>query len=116
LQNPENEWSVEDAFIWYENGQFYCLAKDFQGYFTKSGKNQVALFQSDNATDWHLSENPLGFCRKIVWENGETEQLANMERPQIMFENGKARVLMCACVYEDDKNRENSFNIRIPLK
>ena len=48
LVNPKNDWSVEDAFIWYENGKYYVIAKDFQGYFTRSDKGDMALFCSDD--------------------------------------------------------------------
>ncbi|WJH33564.1 glycoside hydrolase family protein [Paenibacillus sp. CC-CFT747] len=38
MVNPEEGWSVEDPFIWVQDGRFYALVKDFQGYFTKRGK------------------------------------------------------------------------------
>ncbi len=116
MVNPENEWSVEDAFIWYENDRFYSLAKDFQGYFTKAGKKQVALFESKNGFDWKLSDNPIGYLRGVTFESGETMALANMERPQIYIEDGKPKVLLCACMKEEDYDTTaHSFNIRLPL-
>lgn len=117
MQNPENDWSVEDPFIWYEYNKFYALAKDFQGYFTKCGKNEVALFESENAIDWKPSLIPLGFKREIIWEDGKIQKLEAMERPQIFFDaNRKPIVLLCACVFEGDKNREFSFNLQIPIR
>jgi len=116
MTNPENEWSVEDAFIWCENNKFYSLAKDFQGYFTGLGKGHVALFESENGMDWELSKNNIGFKKEITWENGKTEKLSFMERPQIYMENNVPKVLLCACVWENDTEREHSFNIAIPLK
>ena len=114
--NPKNPWSVEDPVMWFENGKYYALAKDFQGYFTGAGKNQVAMFESDNALDWELSSPPLGFMREIVWEDGKKETMQVMERPQLFFdEKGKPIVLMCACVPEGVKNREFSFNVQIPI-
>ena len=117
MVNPENEWSVEDAFIWYENDRFYSLAKDFQGYFTGAGKKQVALFESPNAIDWRLSDNPVGYLRGLVTEDGERIELSNMERPQIYIEDGKPKALVCACMKaEDYSTLSHSFNVRIPLK
>ena len=116
MVNPENEWSVEDAFIWYENDRFYSLAKDFHGYFTKHGEKQVALFESMDGFDWHLAENPIGFLRGIVLESGEKIDLYYMERPQIYIENGKPTVLLCACMKEEDgETRAHSFNVRLKL-
>ena len=117
MVNPENEWSVEDAFIWYENDRFYSLAKDFQGYFTNAGKKQVALFESKNGYDWNLSDTPLAFWRELVMEDGTRVALSNMERPQIYVEDGVPKALVCACMKEEDyETLAHSFNVRIPIK
>jgi hypothetical protein len=116
MVNPENDWSVEDAFIWYENGKFYSLAKDFQGYFTKAGKKQVALFESDDGLDWRLSDNPVGYLRGLTLESGEKIELSNMERPQIYIEDGKPFALLCACMREEHYEAlSHSFNVRLKL-
>ena len=116
MVNPEEEWSVEDAFIWYENDRFYSLAKDFQGYFTKAGKKQVALFESHDGFDFKLSENPIGYLRGVTLEGGERIALSNMERPQIYIEDGKPVALLCACMKEEDYDTlSHSFNIRLRL-
>ena len=117
MVNPENEWSVEDAFIWFEGGKFYSLAKDFQGYFTKSGQRHVALFESEDGFDWRLSDSPIGFLRGLTLASGERIELAYMERPQIYFENGEPKVLLCACMREEDHAMHaHSFNVRIALR
>lgn len=117
MVNPEKEWSVEDCFIWYEDGLFYALAKDFQGYFTRAGKNQVALFCSKDAFDWNLCDPPVAFCRELFWENGTVEPMFRMERPQMYIENGKPVALMCACMPEGQENHiTDTFNVQIPIK
>lgn len=113
MVNPEHEWAVEDAFIWYENGKFYSLAKDFQGYFTKAGKKQVALFCSDDGFDWRLDEMPLAFTRELVFKDGRKVPLCNMERPQLYIEDGRSRALLCACML--DEISEQTFNVSIPI-
>ena len=116
MVNPESEWSVEDAFIWYEGDRFYSLAKDFHGYFTGRGEKQVALFESEDGFDWRLSENPIGFLRGLVLDSGEKIKLYYMERPQIYIEDGKPFALLCACMREEDgKARSHSFNVRLKL-
>ena len=111
--NPKNDWSVEDPYIWYQDDQFYALVKDFQGYFTKRGKNTVALFQSKNGIDWDPAEIPFAFETKICWDDGTMQELTALERPQLLMENGKPTVLYCAA--SATENREDSFNIAIPL-
>ena len=116
MVNPENDWSVEDAFIWYESDRFYSLAKDFQGYFTKAGRNNVALFESKDGFDWKLSDEPIGYLRGLTLESGEHLDLHYMERPQIYLENGKPLALLCACMTEEHfADLSHSFNVRLKL-
>lgn len=112
LVNPENEWSVEDAFIWHENGRFYAIAKDFQGYFTKSEKGDLALFYSDDAVDWKPAENPLALKKELIFEDSVVP-LFRMERPQIYFEDDKPKVLLCACM--PSEKADETFNVSIPV-
>lgn len=114
MKNPKNEWSVEDPFIWYQNDRYYALVKDFNGYFTKTEKVSTALFESFDAKDWKPSEYPLAFTTQIKWNDGTTEQVHHLERPQIYFENGLPKALLCACCR--NSQREDSFNIRFELK
>lgn len=112
MVNPEHDWSVEDAFIWYENGKFYSLAKDFQGYFTKAGKGQTALFCSEDGFEWRSASVPLAFENKLEFAGGEM-LLHRMERPQIFIEDGKPKVILCACMPNEDA--ADTFNVSIPL-
>ncbi len=114
MKNPQNEQSVEDPFIWYQNDRYYALVKDFNGYFTKTEKVSTALFESFDAKDWRTSEYPLAFTTQIKWSDGTTEQVHHLERPQIYFENGLPKTLLCACCR--NSRREDSFNIRFELK
>lgn len=116
MVNPEEGWSVEDPYIWCQSGKFYALVKDFQGYFTKRGNNTVALFESMNGIDWNPSEHPFAFDLEFTWEDGTTEKLIALERPQLLIENGKPIMLFCAAALENDHDRENSFNVHIPLR
>lgn len=112
LVNPENEWSVEDAFIWQENGLFYVIAKDFQGYFTKSEKGDLALFCSEDALEWEPAKNSLAMRKELPFEHG-TIPLFRMERPQIFFEDNKPKVILLACM--PSENADETFNVSIPI-
>ena len=115
MTNPENDWSVEDPCVWYQDDRFYALVKDFQGYFSKDEKNTVALFESFDGAEWAPAEHPLAFKKEIHWEDGEVQKVAFMERPQLLLENGTPKVLYCA-VSVGPKAKKDSFNIHIPLK
>ena len=112
VENPENGWSVEDAFIWCQNGMFYALIKDFQGYFTKAGKDTIALLESVNGLEWFPAENSLAAKRVIAWEDGEIQKVHRLERPQLWLVDGKPSVLLCACRPDEDSE---TFNVQIPL-
>ncbi|GGI45648.1 sucrase [Paenibacillus marchantiophytorum] len=114
MVNPENDWSVEDPFIWFQDDRFYALVKDFQGYFTGTGESSVALFESGDGIDWGPSEHSLAFKREIAWSDGTVQPVAAMERPQLLFEDGCPIVLYCAVAVDPD--REICFNVSIPLK
>lgn len=114
MVNPENDWSVEDPYIWYQDDRYYSLVKDFQGYFTKKGKGTVALFESLDGIDWYPAENPFAFGLEIKWEDGIVEKFQRLERPQLFIENGKPAVLFCAAT--KDPSGLDSFNVHIPLK
>ncbi|MBQ8952874.1 MAG: glycoside hydrolase family protein [Clostridia bacterium] len=115
MVNPENDWSVEDPYIWYADGWFYALAKDFQGYFTRREKNSTALFVSRDAVSWEPSPTPCAYGLELALEDGGVWELRNLERPQLLFENGAPIALYCAAVEADDVERRRSFNLVIPL-
>ena len=115
MVNPENGWSVEDPFIWFDakDQQYYALVKDFQGYFTKAQQGSTALFVSRDGSDWQPADPPLAYERVIHYEDHD-QPVDNLERPQIFFEEGEPKYLLCASrIHEGD---EDTFNIRIPLK
>ena len=116
MVNPENEWSVEDPFVWCMDGKYYSIVKDFQGYFTGIGEPSLALFVSDNGVDWDVDhDHPLASRRRIVWEDGKIEAVHNFERPQIYLENGVPKVLLCA-VSRGPMEEGETFNVQVPLQ
>lgn len=114
MVNPDNDWSVEDPFIWSQGDRFYALVKDFQGYFTRTGVSSVALFESQDGINWGPADRPLAFLRQIAWEDGTVQPVDALERPSLLFENGRPTVLYCAVGV--DPHRDLSFNVAIPLQ
>ena len=114
--NPERSWSVEDPFVWHEDGRFYALVKDYNGYFTKADtiwSGSTALFRSENGLDWEPDpDHPLAYMNELEFDTGKAS-LYSLERPQIYIEDGKTKYLLCACRFrrEDD----TTYNVRIPL-
>ena len=49
-------------------------------------------------------------------EKDTVVDVGNMERPQIYIEDGVPKILICACMREEDyDNTLHSFNVRLPL-
>lgn len=114
ITNPQNTWAVEDPFIWCEGDRYYCLVKDFQGYFAKSEKAVIVLFESTNGIDWQPTPDPLVLRREIRWDDGTTQRVDALERPQLIIEDGKPTTLLLACALTPE--RLGSFNLPIEIR
>jgi beta-xylosidase len=106
---------AEDPFIFMYNEKLYAILSDNRGEFTGI-RQALCLFTSDNGIDWNVAEHQIVSDRNIEWEDGTTEKLSDLERPQIWFdENNEPTVLFCAAT-RVKRTAGNSFNIHIPLR
>ena len=94
---------AEDPFVWYqlEDDCYYGIVKDMHGVFTHQGVS-LALFTSEDGLNWNPAENPLVSKLEINWEDGSVEQVARLERAQLLIENDRPRMLYCACTFSRD--------------
>jgi hypothetical protein len=102
------KFAAEDPYIWYQQGKYWAIVKDFKGSFTNAGLS-LALFESLDGLDWKPSKNALVTTAQIPWVNG-TKKVTKLERPQLWLDKGIPKVLFCA-VYDGDDN----YNVAIPL-
>lgn len=103
------QFAAEDPFIWFQEGKYWAIVKDFKGNFTHEGLS-LALFESNDGLDWKPAKNVLVSKPEIPWSTG-TKQVKRLERPQLYIENGIPKVLYFA-VYDGEDN----YNVAIPLK
>ena len=118
MRNPTDGWSVEDCFVWSNEGKLYALAKDFKSYFTGvSGYAfSYALFESTDGYDWGVSEHPLAFVTEVPWETG-AQQVTNLERAQLYLCDG-IPFLLCAATTKNGGSPYSGnapINVQIPL-
>ena len=110
------EASAEDPYMWYAKDRFYAILDDHLGHYT--GTEGLALFESENATDWKASEYPLVSKPEIKWDDGKITPLRFLERPQVWLDDeGNPKMLFCAAMSGSETDTANlSFNVHIPLK
>jgi predicted GH43/DUF377 family glycosyl hydrolase len=104
------KFPAEDPYIWFQNGKYWALVKDFAGTFTKQGLS-LALFESTDAVNWSVSKHALASPIEIPWTSG-TEKVKRLERPQLYLENGVPTILFVAVMDTHDM----PYNVAIPLK
>lgn len=105
------DFPAEDPYVWYQDNCFYAIVKDMKGAFTNAGRSLV-LFYSLNGLDWKLAKHPLVSSLNVKWSDGTSQRLEALERPQLLFENGKPTILLCAV----NEYLGHSYNVQIPLK
>lgn len=110
---PGLRFAAEDPYIWHDGDRYRAVVKDNAGYFTGQGYS-LALFESADGLDWQPSTHVLVTSPKLVrWADGQSHPLTALERPFLYRENGRPLALFCAAA--DREDRDNSFNIQIPL-
>ena len=112
--DDEHRFPAEDPFIFTYEGTLYAVLSD-HAVFTDIHQ-ALAMFTSPNGIDWELAENYLVSTLEVTWEDGEKEELADLERLQIYFdEDGEPAVMFCAAT-RGQRAPGTTFNIHIPLK
>lgn len=112
LEHPTEAFPLEDPYVWYGPDRFYAILKDFKGVYTGAGPS-LALFESADGLAWEPSTHVLVCPTEIRWADGETQRVTNLERPQVLIENGVPSVLYCAC--SPDGWQTPTFNVHLPL-
>ena len=111
-----NDFPCEDPYIWCQDGKYYAIVSDPQGFFL-GNEHEFVMFESDDGANWTLAKHPLvRGGNEMLWETGNYETYEKLERPQIYFENGKPSVLLMAVMKKDENNQITTFNIQVPLK
>lgn len=113
---PPEQFHLEDPFIWRTADGYELIAKDMDGRSCGEKYGGVHM-RSRDGIRWEKMKEPLAYSRRIRWDDGEEQLLGNMERPFLLFRDGKPTHLFAAV-----SNGTNGFmdatetwNIVIPL-
>jgi len=107
---PGFDFPAEDPYVWHDGTCYYAILSKKKGAFTEAGRSMILFYSLDGA-EWKLAKNPLVSDLEIKWENGTVQKLIALERPQLLFQDGKPIALLCAA----NETPEHSFNVQIPL-
>lgn len=74
--------------------------------------------KSRDGLKWSLHGQPQGYSRTVRWDDGTVQTLGNLERPFLLFQNGKPTHLFAAVSDGSDgfKDASDTWNMVIPLK
>lgn len=117
---PGVKFPSDDNFIWFADGEFHAIVKDYGGHFQSHDREALVLFRSSDARQWRPDgADPLLSRFELRWADGHIARpLARLDQPQIWFGNdGQPAVLFLAIKERaDNDNTDISYNVHIPLQ
>lgn len=115
VMSSKSDFPIDDHVEWYQDGKYYCIAKDHAGSvdksLTKHGKALI-LFESADGLNWHLAKNVLVHDFHIDFSDGASMDFSRLEMPKVYMENGEIKAIFLAA---KPVNSEKSFSIVLPV-
>jgi hypothetical protein len=90
---------VEDPYLWYADGKFHVIMKDdFKGDSSGiTGEWGAGIYAtSDDCLHWKIADSPKAYSRTVLWDDGTTTVQPNLERPNLLIQDGVPTHLFCA--------------------
>jgi hypothetical protein len=113
---PPDRYHIEDPFIWKTTGGYELIAKDMDGNLCGQKYGGIHAY-SANGVDWELFPEPLAYSRHITWDDGSVQLLGNMERPFLLFQDGRPTHLFVAVSdgISGFADAANTWNMVVPI-
>lgn len=114
---PPEKCHLEDPFLWKTEEGYFLIAKDMDGNICGEKHAGVHAFSKDGI-QWELFEGSKAYSRKILWDDAVERVMGNLERPFLLFQDGKPTHLFAATADGTGgfANASNTWNMVIPLK
>ncbi len=118
LQNFGRESRVEDPFFWYADGTFHLIIKDDTPDGKYCGEWGAGFYaESTDCLHWDIPEEAKVYGRHVRWDDKTETDQPNLERPFLLFENGRPRCFYFATGEGDAAYRiTHSYNIAVPVE
>ena len=117
VPHPHPDSFVEDPFLWHADRSFHMIMKDQSGHITGDEGSGIYM-ASEDGKHWEMGDPPLAYTRKLTWDTGESEEVSNFERPQLLFnESGEMTHMIGATARGQGLNKATETCVTIvPLK
>jgi hypothetical protein len=92
---PPEQIHIEDPYIWKTANGYELIAKDMDGNIGGEKHGGVHAYSKDGKS-WTFSESPKAYSRTVTWEDGTVQTMGSLERPFLLFQNGKPTHLFAA--------------------
>lgn len=108
---------VEDPFLWKDAEGYHVICKDLMAKYTDEWGGGV-MAHSVDGINWKVDKAPKAYSRTVEWEDGSIEMQGHLERPFILFENGKPSYMFFATMDGPGGfgNATRSWNMVIPVR
>lgn len=79
---------VEDPFLWYQDQKYHMICKDMIGNIC--GEKYGGIYaESEDGIIWNIDREQMAYSRTVLWDDGISRTMGNMDRPFILFEGGR---------------------------
>ena len=92
------------------------IAKDMSGSLCGERFGGMHAVSTDGI-HWEINRGELAYSRKVLWDDGVEVEMGNLDRPFILFEDGKPTHLFFATSDGTDgfMDASRTWNMVIPL-
>jgi len=112
------QFTSDDNYIWFQDGLFRAIVKDYGGHYQKVAKEALVLFTSPDALNWELiSPDPILTTFHLTMGKERQGPFHRLEQQQLVFAPEGQPIALCLAVKEtDDKvNEDLGYIVQVPL-
>lgn len=95
ISDYAHESHTEDPCAFRIGEHYECLSKDSRGTWTGEPFALLHLLSADGV-HWRPAPRPKACSRHVLWDDGCVREQGNLERPFVLFENGRPAYLYAA--------------------
>jgi hypothetical protein len=113
---PPSQFHLEDPFIWKTEAGYELIAKDMDGHVCGERHAGIHALSSDGL-HWDLGSAPKAYSRTVHFDDGSRIVMGNLERPFLLFQEGKPTHLFAATADGSGgfQNASHTWNMVIPI-